>query len=251
VTPAGAAGTATAATLWAVFLVGLAGGFGHCIAMCGPFVAASGFASGAATSGGPGAVPRMRSVALWQFAYHGGRLLTYACLGALLGALGSIPAMGGAFGGLQRWVWLVAGVLMILMGLAVAGVPFAARMQGVLERGAAAATAGWVGRAYGTLARSGPAAALPLGMLMGLLPCGFLLSIEASALGSSSPAMGAATMIAFGLGTVPALATFGAAGGLLGTRGRVWLLYAGAAIVVVLGAYYVVRAAGVLMGVPG
>lgn len=241
------------ATLWAVFVVGLAGGFGHCIGMCGPIAAASGLLSGAAASSADAtARPRRRAgaVALWQAGYHGGRLLTYACIGALLGAFGSLVAVRGALGPLQRWVWLAAGLLMIIMGLAVAGVPALARLGRVVERGAGAATSSWFGGAYAALARAGPAAAFPLGMLQGLMPCGFLLSIEASALGAGSALAGAATMLAFGLGTVPALAGFGAASGLIGARGRTWLLYGGGAIVVALGAFYVVRAAGVLLTVP-
>lgn len=242
------------ATLWAVFVVGLAGGFGHCIGMCGPIAAASGLLSGAAASSADGAPrPRARAgaVALWQAGYHGGRLLTYTCIGALLGAIGSLGAVRGVLGPLQRWVWLAAGVLMIVMGLAVAGVPLFARLGRSLESGAALVGGGGsFARAFGWLARRGPLAAVPLGMLNGLLPCGFLLSIEIAALGSGSPLTGAATMLAFGLGTVPAVAGFGAAGGLLGARGRAWMLYAGAAVVVSLGAFYVARAAGVLLTVP-
>ncbi len=97
----------SAATLWAVFVVGLAGGFGHCIAMCGPLTAASALASGAAGSSAP-ARGRAGAIALWQVAYHAGRLLTYTGIGALLGALGSVWAVRGVLGPAQRWVWLVA-----------------------------------------------------------------------------------------------------------------------------------------------
>jgi sulfite exporter TauE/SafE len=154
-------------------------------------------------------------------------------------------AVRGLLGPAQRWVWLVAGVLMVVMGLAVAGVPLLGRLGRGLESGSGVATASWFGRAFQSLAGRGAWAALPLGMLNGLVPCGFLISVEASALAAGTPALGAATMLAFGLGTVPALAGFGAAGGLLGVRGRAWLLYLGGAVVVVLGVLYVLRAAGV------
>jgi sulfite exporter TauE/SafE len=243
-----AAGVWSAATLWTVFLVGLAGGFGHCVAMCGPIVTASGLVSGTASSAS--GASRTRAVALWQLGYHGGRLLTYSAIGALLGGVGSLAAVQGAIGPLQRWVWLAAGVIMVVMGLAVAGAPLFSRLGRAVEAGTATATQGWFGRAYGSLASAGPGAAVPIGMLMGLLPCGFLLSVEASALGSGSALLGAATMLAFGFGTVPALAGFGAAGGLLGARGRTWLLYGGGAAVATLGVFYIARAAGVLMNVP-
>jgi sulfite exporter TauE/SafE len=247
-----AAGAGAAAGLWAVFVVGLTGGFGHCIAMCGPFVAASGFASAAATSSAPDvrAGVRVRSLAAWQAGYHGGRLVTYSAIGAALGSLGSIATVRNAIGPFQRWVWLAAGVVMVVLGLAAAGAPIFVRMGRAVESGVGAVTARAVGRAHTALSRLGPVAAVPTGMLMGLMPCGFLLSAEAWALGSGSALLGAATMLAFGLGTVPALAGFGAASGLLGTRARTWLAVAGGALVTVLGAVYIVRAASVLTGAP-
>jgi sulfite exporter TauE/SafE len=251
VTPAAAA-VGSGATLWAVFAVGLAGGFGHCIAMCGPMTAASAIASSAAAGGVAPSHARGRgrpgAIALWQLAYHGGRLLTYACIGAILGAVGSVWAVRGVLGPLQRWMWLAVGVLMIVMGLAVVGVPVLARLGRAVEGGAGLATSGWYSRAFGWLTSRGPWAAIPLGMLNGLLPCGFLMSVEASALAVGSPVLGAATMLAFGLGTVPALAGFGAASGLIGAQARAWLLYIGGAVVVALGALYVVRALSVLGG---
>lgn len=250
-TGAAVAGPWSLATLWAIFAVGLAGGFGHCIGMCGPLLAASGLVSGATAGAGARRGARVRAIALWQAAYHGGRLLTYSCLGALLGALGSLAAVRGMLGPVQRWVWLIAGVLMIVMGLAVAGAPWLRRLGGSLESGAGLASGAWYAKAFRTLQARGPWAAFPLGMLNGLLPCGFLASIAVSALAAGSPVLGAATMLAFGLGTVPALAGFGAASGLLGAQPRAWLLRLGGAIVVVLGVLYVVRAAGMLASAGG
>jgi sulfite exporter TauE/SafE len=186
------------------------------------------------------------ALAAWQLAYHGGRLLTYTLIGALLGALGSSMALRGALGPLQRWVWLIAGVLMVVMGLAAAGAPLFAGIGRSLEGGLGLASSGRFAAMFRWLVARGAWAAVPLGMLNGLLPCGFLLSIEAG-----SPVLGALTMLAFGLGTVPALAGFGAASGLLGARGRRWMLYAGGAVVVVLGALYVVRGVSALAGAGG
>jgi sulfite exporter TauE/SafE len=251
VTSTSIAGSWSLATLWAVFAVGLAGGFGHCLGMCGPLLAASGLVSGASADAGTRVGARVRAVALWQAAYHAGRLLTYSCIGALLGTLGSLAAVRGVLGPLQRWVWLVAGVAMVVMGLAVAGAPWLRRLGGSLESGGGLASGAWFAKAFGVLRGRGPLAAFPLGMLNGLLPCGFLASIAISALAAGSPVLGAATLFAFGLGTVPALAGFGAASGLLGIQPRIWLLRLGGAIVVGLGVVYIVRAAGVLVSSVG
>jgi len=231
-------GPFTVATIWAALLVGLAGGFGHCVAMCGPIVAGGGALAGVSTPGGG----RVRRVALWQLAYHSGRLLTYTGIGAALGGIGSLAAVRSALGPLQQVMWLVVGEVMIFMGLAIAGVPLLARFGRRLEERYASATKGWIGRAIRALPKAGPGLAFPLGMLMGFMPCGFLMSIEVYAVGTGSWLSGGLTMLAFGIGTVPALAGFGAAGGLLSPRARTWLIYIGAAIVVALGALYVARA---------
>jgi len=236
-------GSWTAATLWAVFVVGLTGGFGHCIAMCGPLTAAAGLAGGVGRRG--------PAVAPWQLAYHAGRLATYAAIGVLLGAIGSVWTLRSALGPVQRWVWLVAGVLMVVMGLAAAGAPVFASIGRSVEGAAGGASSRWFGRLFRWLTERGVWGAVPLGMLNGLLPCGFLLSIEATALAAGSPGLGALTMLAFGLGTVPALAGFGAASGLLGARGRTWLLRAGGAVVVGLGLLYIVRGISALLGRAG
>ncbi|MCK7498200.1 MAG: sulfite exporter TauE/SafE family protein [Comamonadaceae bacterium] len=54
------------------------------------------------------------------------------------------------------------------------------------------------------------AQALPLGLLWGLLPCGMVYSVLATALVAGSALRGAALMLAFGLGTLPNLLLAGA-----------------------------------------
>lgn len=243
-------GAWTLGSLWAVFLVGLTGGFGHCIAMCGPIAAAGGVWSGTAASASPDG-RKVRGVVLWQVGYQVGRLLTYTAIGTALGALSSLAAVRGALGPLQRVLWLVAGEIMIAMGLAIAGVPLLARFGRGIEAGYAKATSRWFRRSYSALLKAGPRAALPFGMLMGFMPCGFLMSVEFYAVGTGSALAGGATMLAFGLGTAPALALSGALGGAMGARARTWLVYAGAVIVVALGVFYVARAAGVMPAIGG
>ena len=243
---AGLTGAWGIGSLWAVFLIGLTGGFGHCIAMCGPIAAAGGVWSGTAAGADGQTGSRSRRVGLWQLGYQAGRVLTYTAIGAALGALGSLAAVQGALGPLQRVVWLLAGEIMIAMGLALAGVPLLARFGRGIEAGWAKATGRLLHGAYAALLKSGPRASLPFGMLVGLMPCGFLMSIEFYAVGSGSALAGGATMLAFGLGTTPALALSGMIGGALGAKARARLIYVGAAIVTALGVFYVVRAAGLL-----
>jgi sulfite exporter TauE/SafE len=60
------------------------------------------------------------------------------------------------------------------------------------------------------LARDGPAPRFLFGMANGLLPCGLVYAALALPVALGSARLGAAAMILFGLGTVPALATLAA-----------------------------------------
>ena len=61
------------------------------------------------------------------------------------------------------------------------------------------------------LAANSPLASLPLGVVLGFLPCGLVYAPLLAAAGTGSPVIGAATMAAMGLGTVPVLLAFGTA----------------------------------------
>jgi hypothetical protein len=67
---------------------GLLGGFGHCVGMCSPFVL---FVSRRYES--PGAGRAAAFVA--QSWYAAGRVVTYAALGAVAGALGGVVELAG------------------------------------------------------------------------------------------------------------------------------------------------------------
>jgi sulfite exporter TauE/SafE len=67
------------------------------------------------------------------------------------------------------------------------------------------------------LQRSGPSAALGVGLLSALLPCAWLWSFLAAAAATGSASSGALTMLVFWAGTVPALTGVGL---LAGTVGR-------------------------------
>jgi hypothetical protein len=75
---------------------------------------------------------------------------------------------------------------------------------------------------------------LALGALNGLLPCGLVYSALLVAASTGGLLMGAAGMIAFGLGTLPALLVVGVGAGALSARVRqVFVRVAGLLIVLV------------------
>lgn len=193
--------------IFGMFLVGLLGS-GHCLGMCGPIAIALAPASHAAR-------------ALNRFArsltYNAGRVTTYTIVGAVAGALGGnltrlVPLMK-----LQSWVALVSAVLLAGFGLAALGL---LRMPRSIQSPDPTRLPGFA-RALRRVASSGGAGGtLGLGLMLGLLPCGFSMSAFSRALGASSALHGAALVLAFGLGTFPAMLGVGLIGDRLSARYR-------------------------------
>ena len=191
----------------ALFVAGLAGSLLHCLPMCGPFVMGQASARMACILAGKlcGAT-RLRAGLLLP--YHAGRMLTYAALGALA----TLPAslIGGT-----RWAGPFSSAL-----LAIAALLFLAEAARRLSPGMGArapAAARLMARATNRLARHLPRGPFVAGLLLGLLPCGFLYGAVAVAGASADPLRGAVAMAAFAAGTAPTLILL-AIGGELAAR---------------------------------
>jgi len=211
----------TAALVPVLALVGLTGGALHCAPMCGAFVLAQ-------TSGRLAEIPasrlceRHRVAAAALLPYHAGRIAIYAALGALAGGIG---------GQLMRASWLgwLSAALLLIAGLYFLTHAVAGLLPGLARGG----SPGWVRRrivpalAAVTASRIGNfRRGLMTGLLLGFLPCGLLYAALAIAAASASALVGAAAMLAFGLGTVPSLILVGWLGVAAGHRwqGRVGAL---------------------------
>lgn len=181
------------ASLLMAFLAGLMGGV-HCLGMCGGIVAAMGF-----QGGGP---PK----AAVQAGYNLGRLASYALAGALAGWLGSAALLSSRFVPIQTLLYLLAQILLILVGLYLAGLNQAVLRLEKFGGGVWRHLQPFLGRLFPV---DGFAKALLAGGLWGWLPCGLVYSVLVSALASMSAASGAALMLAFGLGTLPNLLAMG------------------------------------------
>ena len=194
--------TALLATMLAL---GLASGL-HCVGMCGGIVAAF------------SARPLLARDALLrnQLAFNLGRITSYAAAGALAGGLGA-GAYAAAARPAQAALYGLTSLVLVLLGIHLAfmrgplaalekiGQPLWRRVQPLAARLLPARTAP---RAYAA------------GLLWGLLPCGLVYAALAAAVGAGSPLLGAAGMIAFGLGTLPWLL----AAGVAAARLRAWAL---------------------------
>ncbi len=231
----------------AVFLGGLMGS-AHCVGMCGGIaLTVGGGLRGVDTSaagGDAGSVRRLPVIVPAsrlgrQILFGLGRVSTYAFLGAMAGYFGGrAAAINLPIGGAQQALSVLAGVLMIGVGLALAGVrlrPRSARAgagcssdpTSRLERGAAVLADAV--RAPGVL---GPFVA---GLATGFLPCGLVYAFLAQAAAGGRVAEGALLMTVFGLGTLPAMTVFGCGAGRLIGPMRVRWRFAAATLVVVAG----------------
>ena len=180
-------------SLVAALLAGLLGGV-HCAGMCGGIVAAFSFRA-------DGSTPPFRL----HLAYNAGRVMSYTLFGGLAGAFGGALAIA-KFLPIQTLLYVVAQVVMILLGLYLAGLSKSVlvfeRAGGVIWR-----------RVKPLFQKLIPVTTTPramvAGMAWGWLPCGLVYSILVSALAAGSAASGAALMLAFGLGTLPNLLGMG------------------------------------------
>lgn len=194
------------AALAAIALSSLLGSL-HCAGMCGPLVAAA---------CGPAGSPRVRvsvngrevtrpTLVLNLFTYHAGRLVGYVALGALAGVVGGAVNLAGRLAGAQHVALNAAAGVVILLGLGMvlASMGWAPRLPFKL----AWSPAGWIGarvNRWSPVARAGS-----IGLLSGMLPCGWLWVFVVAASGTGSLAGGMLTMLAFWLGTVPMLTVLG------------------------------------------
>ncbi len=204
-----------------VFVASLLGSL-HCAGMCGGFVT---FYAGADPSRG-----WRRGIS--HVAYNGGRLITYAILGAVFGALGQAVDVAGSLAGVGRIAFVGAAVLMILWGIWALLLALDVRLPRLpvpaflLQRSR---------RLFEGLGRKTPVVrAGLLGLSSTFLPCGWLYAYAVMAAGTGSPWKGMAVMAVFWLGTVPILVGIGTGVQLLagGFRKRVPVLTAVALILV-------------------
>ncbi len=157
--------------LMAVLLAALVGSM-HCVGMCGPLVA---FYAGSDDSRGFGKL-------FSHTAYNGGRLVTYAMLGAAAGGLGAILDLVGRSAGIQRVAAVVAGVVMIFWGVIALLTALNVRIFKPAKRGALGEFAA---KRISSLREKPPIMrALLIGLFSTLLPCGWLWAFAVIASGT-------------------------------------------------------------------
>lgn len=181
-------------SLAAALVAGLAAS-GHCIGMCGGIAGALAMRSPRGSTG--------TRVAL-ALAYNLSRITSYAIAGAIAGLLGRTLLKAVDVAPLSIAFRVVAGLIMLA---AAARLLFGWRLLDPLESAGSGLwrrIAPWAGRQG---RNGGLGGAIGLGLAWGWLPCGMTYSMLLLAATTASVPLGAAVMLAFGLGTLPSMVT--------------------------------------------
>ena len=215
-----------------IAILGFLGSFGHCAGMCGPLTMAF-------------SLSNSRNDKLAAFRFHLllnlGRIAAYALVGAAIGGLGSVLIAGGLLAGtgseLRRAIALLTGTMLIWFGVVqiqpnlLPQLPLLHPMSH--DR---------VGQAMSKLsAQKNRWVPVGLGLLWGLIPCGFLYAAQIKAAETGNPVLGAATMLAFGLGTGPTMLGVGFFAGRLSANRRSQLFRMGGWVTVAIGILTLLR----------
>lgn len=188
-----------------LFTAGLVGGVTHCAAMCGPFVISQ-----------TKSLQKKRAL----LPYHFGRITTYILMSMLLASVLNL-----AFLFLPIRNYIIAPILMIAGTIFLVTAfpklikifPWALRLQSFLPQK-------WLSPFFNRLNhKTGIIKEYLLGVLLGFMPCGLILSALMAASTAPTPLGAGLAMLAFGLGTMPALIGIGFGGSFLLRRNPVLL----------------------------
>jgi len=205
------------------FMIGLLGSV-HCIGMCGPLAFAV-----------PSLNPGIGYLVLDKVLYQTGRIISYCILGALIGLIGRQLWMSG----LQQGISIFTGVLIIAAACSRIFKLSAGRRSSLLLKP--------FNKMFG-YALKHKANHLIIGMINGLLPCGFVYLALAGALNMGNVALSVSYMFWFGVGTAPLmlLATIGM--GFTGTMVRQRINKVIPFLMLFLGCWFVLR--GMNLNIP-
>lgn len=218
---------------------------GHCLAMCGGLAMAAGQNSRQNLNNSLSA--RAAELFSWQL----GRVLSYTFFGMIAGGFGAFFLAAAPFAFVQKAAFIAANLLLIALGLHVAqlysGITQIERIGAVFWK--------WISPlASATLLpqtrtpRNRPKEiirALRAGAIWGWLPCGLVYSMLVTASVSGSATNGALWMLAFGLGTLPALwITSLASVGSAQVMKKLWVRRTAGIIIMAFGLWGILRITG-------
>ncbi len=210
--------------LASIILIAFLGSFGHCVGMCGGIVLAY-------TSTKVDDSWNKTTQSISHLLYAFGRITTYTILGAIFGFVGSVVTFSSMANGL---LLLGTGILMILVGLSLVGkLKFLTNIEHSISQ------MPWYKKIFKKLLSSNSFFSFYfLGLLNGLLPCGFVYVFAITAASTASVFWGAIVMLIFGLSTIPAMFSLGFFVGLLKQNELRNIIIKVAAVLVVLFGFF-------------
>jgi sulfite exporter TauE/SafE len=183
------------ANIISIITIAFLGSFGHCVGMCGGIVIAY---SSAKIDDSFDKRTKIISHLLYSF----GRVSTYIIIGILFGYFGSLFSFDGEANTIFR---MITGIVMVLAGLSLVG---QIKFLTLIEHNLSGSI--WYKKIFQTLIKSKSYRSFYfLGLLNGLLPCGFVYFFAITAANTASPIYGGLVMLIFGVSTIPALFSLG------------------------------------------
>ena len=200
------------------FLIGLVASVSTCMAVTGGLLVAVAAKYNEATANLTN-IQRLKP----HIYFNAGRIVSYALLGGAVGALGSALTLSSEANGVLT---LVASAIMIVLGLHMLKLfPSVGRFLPRMPKSMAH-------KVHDFAARETNDGAFVLGTLTFFLPCGFTQALQLYVLAKGDFATGALTMLAFALGTLPALLSLSAISSFAkGAFQKHFLRLAGAAVI--------------------
>jgi sulfite exporter TauE/SafE len=178
-----------------IISIAFLGSFGHCVGMCGGIVIAY-----SSTKIKNSWSKKLQATA--HLLYSFGRITTYTILGALFGLVGGVVTFDNLTSGI---LLLITGSTMILIGLSLMG---KIRFLTTIEHSCSKSPL-YQSTFKSLIGSDSLMSFYLLGMLNGLLPCGFVYVFAITAASTGNPIWGAFVMFIFGLSTLPALFSLG------------------------------------------
>jgi sulfite exporter TauE/SafE len=212
--------------------LGFLGSFGHCAGMCGPLTVAFSLS----------AAGKQKGASLrFHLLLNLGRIAAYALVGAAIGGLGSVLIAGGQMAGtgsgLRRAIAIITGTMLIWFGLIQIKPDLLPRLPLLHPM-----SHDRISNAMTKIAtQNNWWIPLALGLLWGLIPCGFLYGAQIKAAETGNPILGAATMFAFGTGTLPTMLGVGFFAGRFSADKRSQLFRAGGWVTLAIGIITLLR----------
>lgn len=213
--------------IFAALGLGFASGF-HCLGMCGPIALSLGLSK-----------KQQVNFHLQNLTYQFGRILTYSFLGAIVGIVGE----GFQLAGFQKYISILAGILLITMALFSFGGDFTSKIPAISN--ALLKVKINLGK---LLRKTDYSSRFLTGVLNGFLPCGMVYMALTASLAAGGIWQSSTFMVFFGLGTLPFMFAAVLFGNILNATVRNKILKIVPVFMLILGALFILR--GMELGIP-